>query len=447
MPGTGLVRSPDAAHELGVEAYLYLYPLVLMELTRRQLTNVERPDRGGRSPMGAFGHARAYPSAEARAVVRPNFDTLYSVAWFDVAVEPVLVRLPPTPGRYAIVPFMDMWTDVFAAPGTRSTGEDGGLFAVVDPAWQGTLPEGAVPLVAPTPTVWVIGRIQTNGPDDYPAVHALQRDLVAGPLSEWPTPRPPVGAVDPAVDTTTPPLRQVNRLSAEELFALGAHLLVRQPPHATDWTILRRLARLGIVAGQPFLAEALEPAVRAALGAVPSDARVAMAERGAAPDIEVDGWRLNRGPMGVYGNDYARRALIAMVGLGALPPEDAVYAGLVHDALGQPLDGAHQYRLHFAPDRLPPADAFWSVTMYDAEGFQVANPRNRFALGDRDPLVRGPDGSLDIVIGPEPPVDAPDANWLPSPASGPLGVTLRLYAPRPSVAAGVWTPPPVVRQR
>jgi hypothetical protein len=446
MPSTSVVRSPDAAHELGVEAYLFLYPLVLMELTRRQLTNVARADRGGRSPMGAFGHASAYPLAGARAVVRPNFDTLYSVAWLDVAAEPVLVRLPPTPERYVVLPFMDMWTDVFAAPGTRATGEEGGIFAVVSPGWRGDLPDEAVPLVAPTPTVWVIGRVQTNGPEDYPAVHAVQRDLVACPLSQWPEPRPVEGHVDPSVDLATPPLRQVNRLSAEELFTIGAELLARQPPHATDWSILARLTRLGIVPGRPFRADALGAAAREALGAVPADARRVMRERGAAPDALVDGWRLNRGPMGVYGNDYARRALVAMVGLGALAPEDAVYAGLVHDAEGQPLDGARRYRLHFAPDRLPPADAFWSITMYDAEGFQVANPMDRFALGDRDPLQRGPDGSLDIVIGHEPPGGALDANWLPSPAAGLLGVTLRLYAPRPSVASGAWTPPPAVRE-
>jgi hypothetical protein len=146
----------------------------------------------------------------------------------------------------------------------------------------------------------------------------------------------------------------------------------------------------------------------------------------------------------VYGNFYLKRAIIAMAGLGANPPEDAIYPLNVGDADGQPLDGDHDYVLHFDKDELPPVDAFWSVTMYDADGFQAANELNRFALGDRDPLSYNGDGSLDLYLQHEHPGADREANWLPAPR-GPLGVTMRLYAPRPEALQGEWNPPPVRR--
>jgi hypothetical protein len=437
-----------AVHDLGVDAYLFLYPLVLMELTRRQMTNCVRADPRGRSPMGSFGHARSYPSASSRVVVRPNFDTLYSVAWLDVGEEPAILRVPPTPDRYVIVPLMDMWTDVFAAPGSRATGNDGGLFAVVTRGWEGALPEGAVRIEAPTPTVWIIGRTQTNGPDDYPAVHAVQDGFETRPLSRWddPAAEPVPGTVDPGVDDKTPPLRQVNALGAEEFFAMAAGLLARHPVHATDWSTVARMERIGIVPGHPFEPSSLDPADLRALSTVPRDARQVMMRRGMASVRVTDGWQCSLDTMGVYGNFYAKRAAIAMAGLGALPPEDAFYPMALTDADGRPLDGDGDYVLHFDADQLPPVEAFWSVTMYDQEGFQAANPLDRFALGDRDPLVYNGDGSLDLLLQHESPGPDREPNWLPAPR-GPLGVTMRLYSPLPRPDGSPWTPPPVRRVR
>lgn len=437
-------------HELAIEAYVFLYPLVIMELTRRQMTRPARYGAHGHGLMGSFSHGRAYPGAEDRVVVRPNFDTLYSVAWLDVGDEPALVRLPPTPGRYAVLPMMDMWSDVFAAPGTRSTGDQGGLFAVVDPRWRGELPDGAVRIEAPTPTVWIIGRIQTNGPDDYAAVHAIQDGFETRPLSRWDDPSAPsvadgvATATDTEIDLATPPLRQVNGLGAEEFFALAAELLVRQPVHLTDWSMVARMAHIGIEPGLPFDPTALDPAVRAAMGSVPRDARHTMLARGMGSVPVIDGWQLPVDTMGVYGNYYAKRAAIAMVGLGALPAEEAVYPSLQTDTDHVPLDGANDYVLHFEAGQLPPVGAFWSVTMYDHEGFQAANPINRFALGDRDPLTYNADGSLDIYLQHEAPGGDLNHNWLPAPV-GPLGVTLRLYLPLAGPGGGQWTPPAVQR--
>jgi len=175
-------RHQDDLTAIAVEAYVYLYPLVTMELTRRQLTSGEDPS-AARGPMGRFNHARAFPDARFRSVVRPNFDTLYSTAWLDVGAEPLLISAPDSGGRYYLLPIMDMWTDVFAAPGTRTTGGSAIDVALTVPSWRGELPKKMLRIDAPTPVVWIIGRTKTDGPADYPAVHHFQDALAVTPLS------------------------------------------------------------------------------------------------------------------------------------------------------------------------------------------------------------------------------------------------------------------------
>ncbi|MFY9933693.1 MAG: DUF1254 domain-containing protein [Streptosporangiaceae bacterium] len=433
------------AHEIGVEAYVFLYPLVLMDVTRRQMTNVEAGKQVGRGPMGAFTHARQYPGADFRDVVRPNFDTLYSVAWLDVRPEPVIVSAPDTGSRYYMLPMLDMWTDVFATPGTRTSGNAAQDFAVVPVGWTGQLPAGVRRIETPTPMLWIIGRIKTDGPADYDAVHQIQDALRITPLSSWGQPPAPVPVViDPSVDMTTPPLDQVNAMSAAEFFGYAAELLKVHPPHPTDWSALARLRRIGIEAGESFDAGALDALVMEALSPGPGDAQQILRSRLPGLAKIVSGWQSNLDTMGVYGDFYVKRTIVAMVGLGANQPEDAVYPLLLADADGKPLDGGSRYVLHFAADSLPPVDGFWSVTMYDGQGFQVANQISRFAIGDRDDLRFNPDGSLDLYLQHDSPGGDKEANWLPAP-EGPLGVTMRLYSPRPAVLDGSWVPPPVQR--
>jgi hypothetical protein len=434
----------DESHDVAVSAYTYLYPLVLMETTRLQATNIEAGKLPGRGPMNTFSHIREFPAADFRVVVRPNFDTLYSSAWLDLTGGPVVVSAGADPdGRYYQLPMYDMWTDAFAAPGQRTTGTGAGAWAVVPPGWRGSLPESVGRIDAPTPFVWIIGRTQTNGPADYPVVHKIQDTFGLTPLAHWGDQAPPVGVtVDPAVDMTTPPLDQVNGMSAEDFFTRGLSLMKQHPPHLTDWSLIAQMRRLGLVAGARFAD--LDPAIRAALADVPAAALQAMQQ--AFPRIArvVNGWQMNIDTMGVYGNFYLKRAIVAMVGLGANAPEDAVYPVLMADADGRPLTGDNDYVLHFDQAGLPPVRAFWSVTMYDAQGFQAANPLNRFAIGDRDPLRYNPDGSLDVYLQHDSPGPEREANWLPAPA-GPLGITMRLYSPQPSVLNGTWAPPPARR--
>ncbi len=427
------------------DAYLYFFPLVLMDVTRRITVNVPAGVRPGFGPMNRFTHMRAFPPGNFKEVVRPNFDTLYSPLWFDLREEPVVVSVGDTGGRYYMLPMLDMWTDVFAVVGSRTTGTGAGHHAIVGPGWSGELPDGVARIEAPTPFGWIVGRTQTNGPADYPTVNAIQDGFVATTLSRWPGAHEVVEATpDPTVDMATAPLDQVTAMSGVRFMTYGAELIRLHPPHITDQPILARMARIGVRPGEPFRTEVLDPSVLQAIEQAPAAAQRRMVDALPRQNPIVNGWTIARSGMGAYGTDYLRRAIIAKIGLGANLVEDAIYPVLLVDAAGEPPDGTHDYVLHFAAEELPPAGAFWSVTMYDGEGFPVPNEIDRYAIGDRDALRFNADGSLDLYLQHVDPGDERRDNWLPAPR-GPLGVTLRLYDPRPEALDGRWAPPSLTR--
>ncbi|MGD9502886.1 MAG: DUF1254 domain-containing protein, partial [Methyloceanibacter sp.] len=319
-------------------------------------------------------------------------------------------------------------------------------FLVTPPGWTGEVPAGFAHIPSPTPYVWIIGRTRTDGPADYEAVHKIQAGFKATKLSQWGKgPQPPAAVtVDPAVDMKTPPKEQVDTMPADKYFAYAAELLKLQPPHITDQPIVAQLSRLGFVPGQSFDLAKADPAVKKALASAPQDAQALMAWKIPTLARVANGWSMNTDTMGVYGNYYLKRAIIAQQGLGANLPEDAIYPLNLGDAEGKPLDGAQSYTIHFDKDAIPPVDAFWSITLYDPDGFQAANPLNRFALSSWMPFKTNADGSLDLYFQNESPGADKEANWLPAP-KGPFNLTMRLYAPKSEALTGKWNPPPVKR--
>jgi hypothetical protein len=430
------------AHAIGVDAYLYFYPLVTMDITRKQSTNIETGKEFGKGPMNMFVSIPTYPPADFRGVVRPNFDTLYSAAWLDMTKEPMIVSAPDTGGRYYLLPMLDMWTDVFASPGWRTTGTQAGNFLITPPGWNGDIPSGMTRIDAPTPYVWIIGRTKTDGPQDYDAVHKIQAGYKVTPLSQ--NYLPPTVTIDPSVDMKSPPKVQVDNMPAEKYFAYAANLLKVIPPHITDQPMIAQLKKIGFEPGKSFELGTANPAIRKALENAREDAQQLMAWKVPTLARVVNGWSMNTDTMGVYGNYYLKRAIVAQLGLGANLPEDAIYPINLADESGKPLDGANRYTLHFSKTDMPPAEAFWSVTLYDADGFQVANPLNRFAVSSWMPFKYGADGSLDLYFQNDSPGADREANWLPAP-KGPFNLTMRLYAPKSEALTGKWNPPPVTR--
>jgi hypothetical protein len=436
---------PDA-----IDAYIYGYPLVTMELTRRVMTNVREPE-GTHAPMGQFVRARHYPDANFRDVTAPNADTLYTTAWIDVSKEPWVLSLPDAHDRYYLFPMLDGWTDVFQVPGKRTTGTGAQTYAITGPGWKGTLPPGVKQYKSPTSMVWLLGRIYCTGtPEDYEAVHKLQDQISVVPLSAYGKPYTPApGTVDASLDTKKAVREQVNDLSVEAYFTLLAQLMVDNPPNPADKAIVKKMAKLGIIPGRPFDGSKLDPVAKEAIAHVPKIAQdriMGWLKEGIVfGDMKLrNGWLFTT-ETGLYGTKYRQRALVTAIGLGANRPQDAIYPTSEGPSLIHSYSGEKKYVMHFNKGELPPVNGFWSLTMYDKDYFFVANPLNRYSISARQDLKPNADGSVDLYIQNESPGADRESNWLPAPKDKFI-LMLRLYWPKetsPSILDGTWRIPEV----
>jgi hypothetical protein len=276
-------------------------------------------------------------------------------------------------------------------------------------------------------------------------VHEIQAGYKITPLSGWgQQPASVTVMIDPTVDMKTPPKVQVDTMPADKFFTYAAELLKVNPPHITDQPIIAIIKRIGIEPGKSFEFDKLDPAVKESLMSAPKDAMRLMMWKVPTIVRVVNGWAMNTDTMGVYGNYYLKRAVVANMGLGANLPEDAIYPLNLFDDTGKPLDGANKYTIHFDKGATPPVNAFWSITLYDSEGFQVANELNRFAVSSWMPFKTNGDGSLDLYFQNESPGPDKEANWLPAP-KGAFNLCMRLYGPKAEALLGKWNPPAVVK--
>ncbi len=438
------VTAADAT-AIGTDAYIYGYPLVTMEYTRRVLTNVAEAS-AIKAPMGQLARAREYPNASFHDVTAPNADTLYTSGWIDLSKEPYVLSLPDAHGRYYLFPMLDAWTTVFEVPGKRTTGTGAQTYAITGPGWSGTLPAGVTQYKSPTSLVWLLGRIYCTGTKaDYKLVHEMQDQISLVPLSAYGKPyTPPAGTVDPNVDTKTAVRKQVGDLDAATYFGLMAQLMKDNPPTAADAPMIARIAKIGIVPGQPFDLGKLPADAQEALKKVPKDAAEKVIAYYKDGGKSQNGWIYFK-QTGIYGTDYINRALVTAVGLGANRPQDAVYPISETDADGKPYSGANKYVMHFEKGKLPPVEGFWSLTMYDGKYFFVENPLNRYSISARNKLKKNADGSVDLYLQHESPGKDKESNWLPAPADKFI-LMLRMYWPKenpPSLLDGTWSIPAV----
>jgi hypothetical protein len=429
---------------IATDAYVYGYPLVTMEMTRRIMTNVAALV-AMRGPMGQIIKARSYPDATFRDVTAPNADTLYTTAWVDVGKEPWVFSIPDMKDRYALFPMLDGWTNVFQVPGKRTTGTGAQTYAITGPGWKGTLPTGVKEYKSPTAMVWILGRIYCTGtPADYDAVHALQDQCQLVPLSSYgKSYSPPAGTVDSSIDMKTAVRDQINRMDAVAYFTLLAQLMKNNPPAAADAPALTKFAKIGLVPGQDFDAGKLDADFAKRIPQVGFD-RIMLQFKVNKAIKNVNGWMYDDAT-GIYGTDYLNRAIITAIGLGANRNQDAVYPTSLKDADGHDYSGVNKYVMHFPKGQLPPVNGFWSLTMYDANYFFVVNPINRYSISARQPLKSNPDGSIDLYIQNQSPGADKESNWLPAP-TGKFIPMLRMYWPKessPSILNGSWTIPQV----
>ena len=428
----------------GVQAYIYGFPLVVMDLTRQVSTAVPTPGEVT-APVNQFSVMTHYPDASFRLIPRTGLDTQFALSWADLKDEPLVLSVPDTAGRYYVIALFDMWSNVFESIGSRTTGTAAGNFLLAGPGWEGTTPPDIQKVYrAPTRHVWVNGQMQSNGPQEYDVVNALQKQYRLTPLSAWGTDyaSPAEVPVDPATDKA-PPLEQVRQMDAKAFFGRLARLMYDNPPFAEDAPMLEKLQVLGIEPGKEFDFSKLDASTARALErAMGAYELLAMGVQ----KLETEqGWIVIPDNFANYGTDYLTRAGIALIGLGGIWPIDILYPTAFLDADDQPLDAANRYVLHFGKGQTPPAKATWSVSMYDPDGFYVPNELNRYHLAAWMPLKYNEDGSLDLYIQATSPGADKESNWLPAPASGTFNLVTRIFWPEQSALDHTWKMPGVRR--
>ena len=432
---------PVSAAQLGQQAYDYGLPLLEFLRVRREMTSVPCPDSLGNSPVNTFSNLKAFADPSARTVVAPNTDTLYSIAHLDLSRGPIVLRHPAMGTRYYSFAMLDPFTNVLATPGTR---EDGSAAAAIVVRWAGHLgtapvPRGARVVESPYRRLWVIGRtLAGDQADQQRAYHLMQQYSLSQTDGSRPTFR---ATCLPGHPSTYP----VPTDGPGFVAALNAGL-AENPPPAQDAPLLSALRPYGIGAGLSPDTAGLDPTTKAALyqgvsteaTALPLGAKVTPLVTAA----QHHGWYLPPSNIGAYGTDYKYRAQIALLGLGANTPAEAIYPAGLADTNGLPYYGANNYRLTFTKDQEPPARFFWSLTMYDFSGYLVANEAHRYSVGPSHPrFLRQADGSIVIAVQHTAPTD-PSVNWLPAP-TGQFRLNLRLYGPSQDAIKGVWSPPGV----
>jgi len=368
--------------ETAIDAYIYGYSLVLTEFTRQIMLTSEQLQA-----MNQFTHTCQLLTPDDKSVRRPNNDTLYSAAFLDLRAEPIILHVPDTTGLYYVMQIMDAWTNTFAAPGTRTTGSSARDFAIVGPDWKGQLPRPIKVIKSPTNMVWIIGRTQvktdippegTCSPVDYTDVHAVQQQYTLTPLSQWPgEPPTPSDCPSPIPSPFTPPER-VAQLTGVEFFQMLSDLMLDNPAAEQDMPALKRFEAIGFVPGAPFNPPA---EMVAQINAAPQNALLLMSDRFRTLGDTVNGWRVTLSDIGTYGTNYLNRAAVALRAPGANLPEDGFYPSTDHvvvDDTPVQLNSANRYVIHFDP--VPPVNAFWSVTVYDKDGYLLDNPICRYAI-------------------------------------------------------------------
>jgi len=439
--------SPTEARAIAKDAYIYGFPLV--DSYRIQYAYfVDRGNPEFKAPWNTLYNTARVFTPEDKAIQTPNSDTPYSFVGADLRAQPLVFTVPAVPReRYYSLQFIDLYTFNFAYVGSRATGSEAGSFLLAGPRWQGETPRGIRAVIRCETDFALVGyRTQLYNAADIENVKKIQANYKVQRLSAYlGAPAPPPA---PSVDYLKPLSAEQERKSPE-FFNILNFVLQFCPTHPSEQDLMARFAKLGIGAGQLFNAQTLAPEIRGAVEGGMADAWKTLAEFKAT---DLDTGKVTSGDL--FGtrqflkNNYLYRMAAAVLGIFGNSKEEAMYPMYFTDSTGQKLDAAHnRYALHFAPDQLPPANAFWSLTLYELPSSLLSeNPLHRYLINSPmlPDLKRDADGGVTLYIQHDSPGEDEEPDWLPAP-SGPFFAALRLYWPKQTALDGTWKAPPLQR--
>ena len=433
-------------------AYIYSFPLVLMDVTAEKVTNTETATYT-QAPINQFVHVPAFADANAKDIVLPNVDTLYSQSFLDLSETAVIMELPKT-DRFCIMQAMDAYSNTIEIIECMNL-EDRTTYIFTGPNFEGTIPEGMIEIPCPTNMVWILGRTvcgdNENTPaDGYLITRTIQYQMKMYTLEQYEngtTDVPLTGEVEEEYADIVPLNYVIYNLTAEEFFDRANALMLTNPPAEADATVLAAMAAVGVGPGLDFDPSVLggEAAVTALYGWIRQNL-VSNCVGASADYYKENGvWSCYGDPIGDYGTAYAFRCLIALAGFGANPAEMAIYPSASTDNTGAELTGENAYIIHLNAEQLALLNkhsgfGFWSITAYGADQYLIANEENRYCINDRN-VVYNADGSIDIYVAKDAPADAEKyPNWLPVGDAG-FKLYFRIYLPCEEILQNNWTMP------
>lgn len=426
------------------DAYVYAFPLVLVNATMEKMTNTVEATTT-QAPVNQLFHSRNLANASAKDVVTINTDTLYSQAFLDLS-DTAMVFIMPKTDRFCSGELMDAYTNAVKITGSGSDNPDQTAFLITGPDYSGEIPEALTQVAMPTNMTWILCRVLSYGQADLENVYAIQNNIQLLPLENYLSGQadvPAKGTYDESNNFI--PIEHVLQMTPAAFFNTANQLMVTNPSASADQPLIEKISTVGVGPGLAFddtiLGEAKEDDWSKLIDALPTTLF------SASQDflIQMNNWRFFGEPVAEFATEYDYRALIALNGLAANPVSVAIYPNTNSDSSGQTFDGSNNYVIHFDKDQLPPTNelGFWSITAYDSDNFLIDNPLNRYSINDRSVVVYNPDGSLDLLLQTEAPADAALANnWLPISADN-FHLYLRIYLPQETVLEGSWQPPTI----
>jgi hypothetical protein len=441
-------QSVTATEARGIAKEATIYGVPLVDSYRIQHSFFADPTNPEfKAPWNQINSIARVYTPEDKTVQTPNSDTPYSTLGADLREQPLVLTVPEVEkGRYYSLQFIDMYTFNFAYVGTRATGNGAGKYLLAGPSWKGTKPKGIKSVIrSETDFATVVYRTQLLDPGDIENVKKIQAGYHVQTLSSFLG--KPAPAASAAVDFIKPVTPQQEKTSLQ-FFNVLSFVLQHSPTHPSEKALRARFARIGVGAGKPLNPEALPPEIRNAMEDGMADGWKAFAE---FKESQIDTGKVLSGDITgsrtSLKNDYMRRMAATVIGIYGNSKEEATYPIYATDARQQKLDGTHRYTLRFPPGQLPPANAFWSLTMYEMPASLLyANPLNRYLISSPmlPTLKRDADGGITLFVQNASPGADKEANWLPAP-SGPFFMAMRLYWPKAAALNGKWKSPPLQR--
>ncbi len=430
-------------------AYVYSYPLVLMDAMVQRYTNTVTPTNV-KAPVNQFIYNNIMVNADFKDVVSPNVDTMYSGAFLDLN-KTALVFVKPKTDRFCSAQIFDAYTntvDVIGSGGDAKDPLDEQICLITGKDYQGDIPEGMKQISVPTDIAWLLVRIIDNGPDDLPNIETIQSQMVLVPLKDYlsnQTYVPPNGTYIEKNDFIPPD--HVRNMSPDEFFNTANRLMITNPPTSADARVIATMKSLNVGPGLTFDEKILGKDSTWQWNSMLDSLVPVLNKKCAKFMLSTGKWKYFGDPVADFGTEYDYRALIAFVGFGANPPYVAIYPKTDLDSNNQQLSGNNSYKIHFDKGMLPPVlnGGFWSITVYDSDNLLIANEINRYCINDRTNLTYNPDGSLDILLRAETPGNVPESNRLPV-GTGDFHLFMRVYLPDMEKISTTWAAPDIVKQ-